>query len=313
MRQLNKSRGGALLTALFIMTLIAIVATAMSTKLQLDIYRARLVLTHDKLYLATQGVTFWVLSELNIKSKHYRTVNKSGMVAQFPEKMTHIYPQVTLNGGLYDLHTRYNLNNLTEKNNIIPFIDLVKQVVPDINTNDANSLSFAIKDWIKPYDLSKGTDTYITYYQAQKPAYYPSHQLMKSGSELRLIKDISASRYLALEPYISALPEITAININTASKEVLASLGNGLNEAQISELIMARGDQGISDLKNINELLKKLDLPIEQITLESQYFLSIAKASSNEFDLTVYTVFKRGKDKQGKMLVSILQQSINSF
>lgn len=57
-------KGSALLTALFIMTLVAIVATAMSTKVQLDIYRTRLILTHDKLYFASQAVTFWSMGQL---------------------------------------------------------------------------------------------------------------------------------------------------------------------------------------------------------------------------------------------------------
>ena len=50
MRPLKKNKGGALLTALFIMTLVAIVATAMSTRLQLDIYRTDLIVSHNKLY-----------------------------------------------------------------------------------------------------------------------------------------------------------------------------------------------------------------------------------------------------------------------
>jgi general secretion pathway protein K len=56
MPQPKKDPGGALLTALFIMTLVAIVATAMSTRLQLDIYRTRLIVTYDKLYLASQAI-----------------------------------------------------------------------------------------------------------------------------------------------------------------------------------------------------------------------------------------------------------------
>ena len=68
----GNKRGSALLSALFIMTLVAICATAMSMRLQLDIYRTRLTLDSDKLYLASQAVTFWamdILSEQNILFK----------------------------------------------------------------------------------------------------------------------------------------------------------------------------------------------------------------------------------------------------
>lgn len=77
MRRNNENnKGGALLTALFIMTLVAIVATAMSIRLQTDIYRTRLVLTHDKLYLASQAVTFWALGELRDGKQKFTQVRE---------------------------------------------------------------------------------------------------------------------------------------------------------------------------------------------------------------------------------------------
>ncbi|MFZ4077782.1 MAG: type II secretion system minor pseudopilin GspK, partial [Legionellaceae bacterium] len=55
----RSSKGSALISALFLMTLVAIGATAMSSRLQLDIYRTRLILTSDALSLASEAVTFW--------------------------------------------------------------------------------------------------------------------------------------------------------------------------------------------------------------------------------------------------------------
>lgn len=309
MHPLKKTQGGALLTALFIMTLVAIVATAMSTRLQVDIYRTRLVITHDKLYLASQAVMFWALDELNNKTIQLTKLDKQGMVAQYPIKMKTIANQIKLSGGLYDLQARFNLNNLSEKKLMIVFINLVSHIDPQLNNIERNNLALAVRDWLIKYDLARGKDDYTSYYLSQKPSYYPSHQLMSSTSEFRLIKEVSSSLYQAMEPYITVLPEVTPININTASKQVLMSLG--LNEAQVSELIMARGSNGIKNLKDISELSKKIDLPKEQITIESQYFLNVAFASSDEFKLVVYTLLKRSKDKQGKLSVSIIRESIN--
>src|SRR5690606_27919974 len=154
-----------------------------------------------------------------------------------------------------------NLNNLIEKKYTLPFINLLGNVYSDVNNSDRINIVVALKNWLMTYDLSRGKDIYTSYYHAQNPAYNPTHQLMKSTSEFRLVKDVSAALYLPLEPYITVLPETTAINLNTAPKEVLMSLGNGLTESQVSELIMARSENGISDLKDINELIKKIDLP----------------------------------------------------
>lgn len=309
----NTTRGGALLTALFIMTLVAIVATAMSTRLQLDIYRTRLMIIHDKLYLASQAVTFWSLSELNNKKNTFNKANEQGIVDEFPKNRASLYHQVTLSGGLYDLQARFNLNNLIEKKFTLPFINLIGTVDPNANQMDKINLTKALKNWLLNYDLSRGKDIFTSYYHSQNPPYNPGHQLMKSRSEFRLIKDVSASLYLALEPYITVLPETTPININTAPKSILMSLGNGLSEAQTNELIMARGEAGIKDIKDIDELIKKIDLPRNQVTIESKYFLSVAVSKSDEFKLIVYTLIQRDKNKKGTVSASILRQSFNYF
>ena len=313
MHPLKKSRGGALLTALFIMTLVAIVATAMSTRLQLDIYRTRLTITHEKLYLASQAVLFWAMSELNDKTKQFTKLDKQGMVAQYPKNMESIVSHIKISGGLYDLQAHFNLNNLLEKKSLPVFINLVSHTVRQLNNKEQLNLALGVQDWLTTYDLARGKDNYTSYYLSQKPPYYPSHQLMNSTSEFRLIKDVSAAVYQALEPFVTALPETTPVNINTASKKVLMSLGNGMTETQAHELIMARGENGIKDLKDIAELTKKIDLPSEQITIESKYFLNVAVVTSDEFKLTVYTLLKRSKDRQEKISVSVIRESFNSF
>lgn len=309
----SKIRGSALLTALFIMTLVAIVATAMSTRLQQDIYRTRLVITQDKLYLASQAVTFWALNELLDKNNRFTKTNQLGMVAQYPKNMESIYNQVQLSGGIFDLQGRFNLNNLIEKKSIPTLMHLIGHIYSKATSRDRANMALGVKHWLLAYDLGRGEDIYTSYYLSQKPPYYPSHQLIKSKSEFRLIKDVSASAYLALEPFITALPESTSININTAPKQILMSLGDGLSEAQANELITARGENGITDLKEINELLKKFNIPSDQITIESQYYLSVAYAKNDEFSLVVYSLLKRSRDRKGKLLTSVIRESINNF
>lgn len=313
MHPFKKFQGGALLTALFIMTLVAIIATAMSTRLQLDIYRTRLTITHEKLYLASQVGMFWAMNELHDKTHHFTKLNKQGMVAQFPPNLEKLVKHIKLNGGLYDLQARFNLNNITEKKFLPVFINLMNHVGLRLSNKEKLDLALGIQNWLMPYEPSQGKDNYTSYYLSQKPPYYPSHQLMNNTTELRLIKDVSPGLYQAIESFITVLPEVTPVNINTASKKILLSLGNGMNEAQVNELMMARREDGIKNLKDISELLKKIDLPSDQITIESKYFLDVAVATSDEFKMTVYTVLQRNQDKQGTLSVKVVQQSINNF
>lgn len=309
----QKIHGGALLTALFIMTLVAIVATAMSVRLQADIYRTRLITTHDKLYFASQAVTFWAMKELSIPKKQFTTTNAQGIVSLYPQKMQSIYPNVTVHGEIYDLQARFNINNLTNKKYILGFINFAGSIIPQISATEKKNLALAINNWISPYELEAGEDPYLSYYRHQKPPYYPGRQLMSSSSELRLVKDVSAHIYLALQPYITALPELTAININTAPQKVLMSLSNALDEKKANELIKARGKNGLKNLDKIKELLQELNIANDQITLESTYFLSVAHTSTDNLKFTVSTLLKKHRDKKGKISVHILSERFNNF
>lgn len=312
MQNIKTQIGSALITALFIMTMVAIAATAMSTRFQIDVYRARLSILSDKLYLASQIVSFWALNELTEK-KNFTVGDKQGKILNFPKKLQTIYPELTVQGGLYDLQSRFNLNNLVDKTHGAIFLKLLEVVPTKLNPTQRGEIVSSVRNWISPYQPGRGQDQFINYYLQQKPPYYPSQQLLKHPSEFRLIKDVDAKLYLALANYITALPEITPLNINTASREILTSLGNGLNKEQVDALLAARGDKGIDDLKDIGPLLQKLNIRGEQITINSQYFLSVAFVKSDELNLTAYTVIKRSKDKQGKISVSIIQESLNSL
>jgi general secretion pathway protein K len=311
---INKMRdkGSALISALFIMTLVAIAATAMSTRLQLDIYRTRIGIAGDKLYLASQIVPLWALSELANPKQKFTLSDAAGKVLDFPPKLRAIYPETIISGGLYDLQSRFNLNNISDKKFLVPFQELLKNAAKNLNPAQRNDLTTALLNWISPYRPGFN-DTNLSYYLKQKPPYYPGYQFMKNSSELRLLPGVSSKIYRSLENYVVALPEVTPVNINSASKTVLMSLGFGLDNTQVGELLSARGKKGITDTSKLNVLLQKLNIRHDQITIESQYFLSVAAVRSGDLSLTLYSILKRSKDKNGKLSLSLLSESMNAI
>jgi general secretion pathway protein K len=310
----NKShKGSALISALFIMTLVAIAATAMSTRLQLDIYRTRMAILNDKVYLASQAVVFWGMSELSNKKNTFRTANADGRVLQYPAKLQNMYPGMRINGALYDLQARLNLNNLKDNHYYLIFINLLSNAVPELNERDKNTIADAVKNWITPYTPDVGKDVYMGYYLQQKPPYFPSKQLFTGVSELRLVMNVSAIIYQKLAPFITALPETTPININTASKKILLSLNRQMTDAQFSELITARGKQGMKDLSTISEILRKLNIRSETLTVKSTYFLTIATVKAEDLTLVTYTILKRVEEKNGEIKVTLIKDSINTL
>lgn len=305
----SRVQGSALLSALFIMTLVAIAATAMSLRLQLDIYRLRTILTSDKLYLASQAGTFWAIDLLSQPNLTLPPTESPEIFAHYPKSLQRIYPQVTLSGNLYDLQAYFNINNLQDKKARALFLKLL-----EVTTESSNkSLVDATSYWIHPYQPGRGQDQYLQYYSNQKPPYLPAYQSLQSISEFRLIKGVNAKLYEATTSLLTALPEPTPININSAPLDVLKLLGNGLTDSEANELIQARGKTGIADLNEISILLEKLDISRDQITLKSEYFLSIIKAVKEDRKLSCYTIFKRKEEKNGNISVKIIYNSLNAL
>jgi len=306
-----KHKGSALISALFIMTLVAIAATAMSVRLQLDIYRTQLTIASDKLYFASQFISFWAMSELNNPKNIFIKALPDGRVRTLPASLQTIYPNLIISGGLYDLQSRFNLNNLVNKRAYNGFLIFLKHIDPQLKQEERNLLLVAFIEWLsvyKPGDSNKFSENYLK----NKPPYYPAHQLMQSISEFRLVNGVSSKIYSKLASFITVLPEATPININTASTAILSTLGAGLNEMQVNEIISKRGD-GFLNLKKLNPLMQKLNITNEEITIESQYFLSVGVIKNNESTLINYTVFKRTKDKKGKISVTLIAESLNTL
>ncbi len=308
----TKKSGSALISALFIMTLVAIAATAMSTRLQLDIYRTQMLLASDKIYLASQAVTFWAMDSLSRNKIHYSRNKEIGKLNHFPSQLQEAYPGVLLKGGLYDLQAYFNINNLQDIKFHPMFFKLLENILGKGHGGEQKKILQAINYWIMPYKADRGRDPILNDYLTQAQAYLPGFQPLQSLSELRLIRGIDLKTYQTLLPYFTTLPEVMPINILSAPKIVLKSLGNGLSESAVSELMEAGKMNQLNTPEKTQELLKKLDVNASLVTTDSQYFLSIAEASTTDLSLTTYAVFKRTQDKTGKIMVGLISESLNS-
>lgn len=294
-----QNHGSALISALFIVSLVAIAATAMSMRLQVDLARTKLIISNNEHYLASQAVTFWAIGELSNANENFTKANEQGKVLDFPKELKNLYPGVILEGSLYDLQARFNINNLLDPTNQILFFKLLTNLTN--NVEKSKEIMMATFNWLTPYKPGRGHDPLINYYLKQKPPYLPSHLPLRSTSEFRLIKGVEAKIYQALKPYICALPKVVPININTSSIEVLASLTKNPNK-----IIEARGKSGIKDLNKLEELIRNLHLSKRQVTIESQYFLAIANTNAADFSATHYAILQKTKDNNDKISVNLI-------
>lgn len=306
----HKHNGTAIITALFIMAIVAIAATAMSMRLSIDIQRSALTLTSQRLTGLASGVNAWAQQQLLASLKK---PNDGLPLTMTPQ----LYAGAEVSGQLDDLQARFNLNNLrlTDKpddNNYYQtaFARLLEIVAPGKFSHEvAKQLTANVVSWLSP-NAAAIEQSYLKL----NPPYRAAHQLMVSASELRLVAGFNAERYLVLAPFITALPAIsTPINLNTASAEVLTTLGAGLSLAQAKAIVAARKAQhGFNSLAEFNQsaIGKSIHIPSNEITFKSQFFSSQAwvKQGRQEFMLT--TTYLRQTQPPS---IQVLWQSLGDF
>lgn len=311
-----RQQGGALITALFMITLIAIIATALSMRIRSEIQTTQLIETTDRLYLAAQAVGIWAIDRITDPKQELGKMNpKDGSILNFPKSMQKIYPNIIISGQLFDLQGRFNLNNMGNSQFQAIFYSLLGQLHIGQSSMARKELVDAVVYWVQPPRLMSTHDEWHDKYARQKPTYFPSQMPMYHPSELRLVYGFSAAYYQKLLPFIATLPEATPLNVNTAPLTLLSALSPDLKAADLKHILQTRMSKPFKNPQELTPLVEKYHLPRELLTVESHYFLAIATLQSDDISMQTFVLLKRQKNVSGEGLwhASIITQSINTL
>ncbi len=124
------------------------------------------------------------------------------------------------------------------------------------------------------------------------------------------------SAFIKLMPYITALPESVPLNINTASAVSMLMLDPKLTIEDTQSLIAERDQKGgfasVDEFTKL-EQLTDLNIDAENVTVLSQYYLSISTVYDKEIELKLYTLLKSDNTtEKGKINVSVIWQSLGT-
>ena len=249
----RRQRGIALVTALLLVALATTAAVEMVSRQHLDIRRVQNVLAYEQAYSYAVAAEQWALHQLQESFRHSPERDHLAQDWALPVILPE-FDGARLGMQIQDAQARFNVNNLadvqpgdTDNIYLQQFLRLLEQQGAD----DPVALANAVMDWLDP-DLEErpGGAEDSTYTQKERP-YRAANQPIADISELRLVQGMTPELYRELEPHLSALPERTHININTASAVLLRTI-HPMDEPTAAHLVEQRPDEGFA---NVNEML----------------------------------------------------------
>ena len=223
-----------------------------------------------------------------------------------------------ISGRLLDESGKFNLNNLLKADGSVDdsarrwFEKLLQRVgLPA-------ELSQAVIDWQDADDETTGAmGAESNYYQGLDPSYLASNTRFHQVEELKLVRGFEGKNYDLIAPYVTALPEATKINMNTAAPLLLASIDPKLDVKTLEQELKAKQAElayfnSVEDLWKLNafsgiEPQNKTDAAA-WLDSKSNYFTAQIEVVLSERKRQFSSAMMR-KDKQ----VTIYSRSLAPF
>ncbi len=187
-------------------------------------------------------------------------------------------PALTAEGGtvrlaIEDAQGFFNLNNLVREGTpSAPDIGVFKRLLA-LHDLDP-SLAEALVDWLDPDDRARPNGAEDLYYLNTPSPYRAANRPLASVEELRQVRGFDARIVEQLRKDVIALPQPTAINVNTASAHVLAALVPNLSLSAARAIVAERQGRPFSSPQAFLQALPpEVGRPQMAYTVASSYFL----------------------------------------
>jgi general secretion pathway protein K len=292
---LIKRRGVALITAMLITALAGSVAAGLSWDNALDVRRTMVMLYRDQAIQVAVGSEGWVRRILrddqeNSPSDHLGEIWATEIPA-LPIDSEAVQGEIL--GKIEDLQGRFNINNLLDGNGDIdqPSLEQFERLLTTLGLDVR--LAGITADWLDDDQIESIPDgAEDPFYSGLTPAYRTANQRIANITELAALDGMDRASFGILLPHVTALPERTPINVNTATSAVLQSLGPNIGESDAEGLIALREEGGFVDYAAVFAPL--VDPGLQQWISEStSYFQLKAVVQIDTVRISLFTVLHR--------------------
>ncbi len=303
MTRVHPQKGVALITVMLIVALIAILATQMTARLQLQMQRTTNIGSNQQAYWYAMGAEAFAKRVLIQSFEDSGNVTHLGQVwAQGESNFPVDFGQIS--GEITDLHSCFNLNALREdddrneddsrgsnsgkdngeKNRVdnsggvkksparAAFEELLIALsIEGVGSFEAEYMADALTDWLDTNSsISSSGGAEDNDYAAKEFPYLAANSYLASIGELRVIEHFSVEVINKLKDYACILPNsnLNKVNINTIALDkpeiLVAMLGISQNDAV--QALSAREDEGFKSVDDFFALpeLSKAKIPVEK-------------------------------------------------
>lgn len=319
-----KQRGAALLTAMIIVTLIASLAAGMVWQQ----YRAVQVEAADRARAQSawilQGALDWarlILKEdaQNNRNKPVDHLGEPWAVPLAEARLSTFLaadktaagddegPEAFLSGSIEDAQSRYNLRALLGGTQVP---ELEQRVLERLcsQVNAPPSTAAVIISGLRAAFPSPASGAASS--AASSPTVSESGPLQPAGLDQLAWLGLNADTLERLKPYVVLLPKATPVNLNTAPREVIAALFDGVDLASAERLVQGRKGQPLQTIADAAPFLPaSVQIAAGRASVDSSFFIITGRLRLDERQLEQRSLIER----QGTNIVVLARERISQL
>jgi general secretion pathway protein K len=194
--------------------------------------------------------------------------------------------RAVVSGAITDEQGKFNLNNLVQ-NNQKSDVDVKAFQRLLVLLNLSPDLADAVLDWIDADSAISGNGgAEDAYYLSLSKPYRTANAPMIQVEELYRIRGFDAPTVKKLRPYVTALKDHTAVNINTASDVVLIALMPDVPKDKIENAIAMRKTRPFKSSQMVTEWDSHAATYVgTTIDVKSAYFSTVVAVTQDDVQL----------------------------
>ena len=293
----SKQRGLALITAMLVVAIAATTAAYLSFDQQIWLRQSQNLTDRAQAEVVRAGAQEWAIT---ILAKDAKDSQSDDLTEDWAKALPPLVVEDgQVKGQITDMQGRFNLNNLVRGGAPSPadigaFRHLLDSLSIDQNLTDA------VIDWIDADSNASSAGAEDIDYLQMKIPYRAANQPLQSVEELRLVRGFTREIVDKLRPLVTALPQPTEINVNTADKKVLSALFYTLPATAIDQLIAQRPYTDQAKLvAKLQELTTGTTLPQAFFGIKSSYFEVEVTTLFGRYQRTTQALIQRSAGEAG--------------